>query len=135
MSTPAGIGDVPEPVSDSYELRRGGVLAVSEENIYVVQEDEETVKISLDDVVEVQYDMYDWFLGIVSVAVVGYGLFSLRKNLLAGLGFTAVGLVSLFMTYRKRGKLEFKVSGRAKPLDVYPKNPKTAYKGLRPYMQ
>lgn len=135
MSTSAAVGDLPESVSDTYRLRRGGVLAVSEDNIYVARDDEETIKISLDDVVEVQYDMFDWFLGVVSVAVVGYGLFSLTKNVLAGLGFTAVGLVSLLVTYRKRGKLEFRVSGRAKPLEVYPKNPKTAYKGLRPYMQ
>ena len=133
--TDGALADVDEYISESYALRRtGGSLGLGTENLYVARDGEETIRVALDNIVEVQYDSFDWFLTIVSVALVGFGAYSTRQNLLGGVAFAVAGVVSLYLTYRKRGKLSFKVSGRAKPLDVYPERPEAAYEALRPFM-
>lgn len=134
-NTDGALADVREHISESYALRRsGGTLALGTENIYVARDGGETIRIAIDNVVEVEYDSIDWFLAIVSAALVVFGLYSTLGNPLGGGAFAVAGLASLYLTYRKRGKLSFKVTGRAKPLDIYPERPDAAYEALRPFM-
>ncbi|MFB6073006.1 MAG: hypothetical protein ABEJ88_08560 [Halobacterium sp.] len=120
--------------SETFALRRGGRLALGDDGIYLDRPDEETVRVDAEHVVEVQYENFDYFLGLLSLSLVAFGLYSTTKHVLGGLAFAAAGVGSFYLTYRKRGKLTFMVSGRAKPLVVHPEHPEAAYEALRPLM-
>lgn len=116
--------------SESFALRRGGSLTLTPDGIYVDRPDEDTIRVDHGNVIEIQYESVDWFVAILSVVLVGFGLYSTPRDVLLGLAFAAAGAVSLYLTYRKRDKLSFKVSGRAKPLLVYPENAERVYRTL-----
>lgn len=133
--TPAAseLADVNEPVDETFDLRRGGVFALGTDHVFVVRGDD-TVRVELGDILEIQHNSFDWFLGVISLVLVAFGLYSTTEHVLGGLAFAAAGAVSFYVTYRKRGRLTFKVVGRAKPLDLYPKYPEAVYEALRPLM-
>lgn len=127
--------DVDERIIETYSLRSGGTLACGEDALYVLRSGEDTIQIFLENIYEVQYDEFDWFLGLVSLTLVGFGIYSTSRDVLLGLGFAAAGAGSFYLTYRKRNKISFRVSGRSKPLDIYPESGKTTYEGLRPLIK
>lgn len=110
-----------EQVEERLSLRTGGSLALTDERL-LVDADDEVTTVELADVVEVTVERYDWFLLVLSVSLVGYGLYSTQRSLPIGLAFTGFGAASLFWTYRKRGKVRVKVEGRAKPLSMFPED-------------
>lgn len=120
-------------VLESHTLRRGDTLEITPETV-VISQDGELVEIAFDRIVEVSLSSYDYFLTILSIALVAFGIMSLERNLLAGIAFTAVGIGSLYRTYNRRGQLKFRVQGRAKPLIVYPKHAQAVYDALEPYV-
>lgn len=124
----------PTADGDAYPLRRGGDLRVAVDGIYVDRPGEATVYVDPGNVVEVERNDVDYFLGVLSVVLVGFGLYTLTNDLLAGVVFAAAGLLSCYLTYRKRGAVRFRVAGRAKPLTVYPANSTAAFEALRPIM-
>lgn len=113
----AAVGDA--AVRDRLGLRRGGTVAVTDDELLIAADDEVT-RVALDDVAEVTYEEFDWFLGVLSVALVAWGLFSTQRSLPIGLAFAAFGAGSLYWTYRKRGKAKIRVVDRPKPLTVFP---------------
>lgn len=121
--------------SATFALRDDGVLALTDDAVYVTSPGEDTSTFSFEDVVEVRYSSYDWFIAVTSLALVGFGLYSTTEHFLGGLAFAAAGVVSLYFVHRKRGKLTFKVTGRAKPLNVYPEDPQAAYDALDPLVE
>lgn len=128
-------GALEDHITETYSLRSGGTLACGEDALYVVRDGEDTVRITLDNILEVRYDEFDWFLGIVSLTLVGFGLYSTSRDVLLGLVFAAVGAGSFYLTYRKRGKITFQVSERPKPLEIYPKSGETVYEALHPLIK
>lgn len=134
MNTDDVLTEIDEDIVEKYPLRNGGTLACGNDALYVLRDDEDAIRVSTDDIVEVQYDDIDWFLVILSLALAGFGLYSTGRDVLLGLGFAAAGVVSLYLTYRKRAKLTFKVSGRPKPLDVYPEGGRKTYEALDPFV-
>lgn len=102
-------------------LRRGGRTGLTDERLLVV--DAEAVSVRLDAVESVEIEEFDWFLGGLSVALAGFGLWATRMHLLGGLAFAAAGVASLSLTYRKRGRVTVSVGGRAKPLAFYVDDP------------
>lgn len=105
----------------THALRNGGTLTVSAAGIVVDRD--ERFRVDADDVVEVTLESIDYFLLVLSLAIVGFGVLSLERSLPAGLVFVAIGLASTYRTYRRRDALRIRVSGRGKPLVVYPENP------------
>jgi hypothetical protein len=81
------------------------------------------VVVDLDDVVEVSLQDIDWFLAVMSVALIGFGLLSLDRSVLLGGAFAVAGAVSLALTYRKRYTLRVQVTGRTDPLRCFPADP------------
>lgn len=135
-----GIDDgPPTPVPDggrvreSHPLRPDGTLEVTDEAL-IVRRDGDPIRVTLDDVVEVSLASFDYFLGFLSVAIIGFGILSLERNVLVALGFVVVGVASLYRTYRRRGQLTFRVQGRAKPLTIYPEHAQAVYDALEPYV-
>ena len=110
-----------ERVTDRLSLRTGGTLVLTDDRL-LVDADDEVTAVELDDVAEVTVEDYDWFLLVLSVSLVGYGLYSTRRDFAIGVAFAGFGAASLFWTYRKRGKVRVKVEGRAKPLSVFPED-------------
>lgn len=100
------------------DLRRGGWVGVTSSSLVVA--DGEQYRVAADDIQEVTFEDVDWFVGILGLVVVGYGVYSLQFDVLFGLAFAAVGLGSLYLTYRKRNRVRIRVVGRPKPLTVYP---------------
>ena len=103
-------------------LRRGGRVVVGADRL-VVDRGAGPVVVDLDDVVEVSLQDIDWFLAMMSAALVGFGLLSLGRSVPLGGAFAVAGVVSLALTYRKRNALRIQVSGRADPLRCFPAEP------------
>lgn len=99
------------------DLRRGGWVGVTSSTL-VVSTDEE-YRVDADAIQEVTFEDVDWFVGILGLVIVGYGLYSVQFDALFGLAFAAVGLGSLYLTYRRRNRVRIRVAGRPKPLTVY----------------
>ncbi|WP_157231398.1 hypothetical protein [Halostagnicola larsenii] len=118
----------------TFALRRGNALTLADDHVYVDRGDDTPIRFAFEDIVEVQYDSFDWFLAVLSVILVLFGGYSTTENVLGGLGFAAAGVGSFYLTYRKRGKLSFNVTGRSKPLIVYPEHSEAAYEAFRPHM-
>lgn len=120
-------------VRESHALRRGGTLEVTDDDL-VITRDDESVRIKIDRIVEVSHAPFDYFLSILSLALVGFGILSFERNVPAALLFIAAGIASMYRTYNRRGQLKFRVKGRAKPLIVYPVHAEAVYSGLEPYV-
>ncbi|WP_135854051.1 hypothetical protein [Halorussus salinus] len=127
-----------ESVRERLSLRTGGSVALSDDYLLVVtdadSDDPDLTRVALDDVAEVTVEEFDTFLAVLSVLLVGYGLYSVRGSALLGLAFAAFGAVSLYWTYRKRGKVRIRVEGRAKPISVFPADTDAFAEALRPLL-
>lgn len=96
-------------------LRHGGIVGLTDERLLVRTADEGT-SVSFEDIGEVTIQEFDWFLAVLSVLLVGFGLLSFSRDVLFALVFTGLGVASLYWTYRKRGRVRLQVDGRAKPV-------------------
>lgn len=96
-------------------LRHGGRVGLTDERLLVRTADSAT-SVSFGDIDEVTIEEFDWFLGVLSLLLVGFGLLSVPRNLLFAVIFTALGVGSLYWTYRKRGRVRLHTHGRPKPL-------------------
>ncbi len=127
-----------ETVSERLSLRTGGSVALSDDYLLVVTDEEsgdpDLTRVALDDVAEVTVEKFDTFLAVLSVLLVGYGLYSVPRSALLGLAFAAFGAVSLYWTYRKRGKVRIRVEGRAKPISLFPADTDAFTSALRPLL-
>jgi len=104
-------------------LRTGGSVVLGADRL-VVDRGDGPIVIDLDDVVEVSLQDIDWFLAVMSAALVGFGLLSLDRSALLGGAFAVAGAGSLALTYRKRHALRIRVAGRADPLRCFPADPR-----------
>lgn len=100
-------------------LRTGGRLGLTDDRL-ILAEDDEADSIPLDAVSEVTVEPFDWFLAVLSVALVGFGVASLPRSAALGAVFALLGLASLYRTYRRRGEVTVHVRDRAKPRRLYP---------------
>lgn len=94
--------------------RGGGAVGFTDERLLVV--DGEVTSVSFGNVDEVTARSVDWFVAVLSVALVGVGVLAAEGTPLVGAGFAVAGLVSLAVVYRKRGRVACAVHGRDKPL-------------------
>lgn len=108
-----------ERVRERLPLRTGGAVALTDDRLLVAA-DGSVTRIDIDEVAEITVEDVDWFLGVLSALLVGYGIYSISRNVALGLAFAVFGAGSLYWTYRKRGKARIKVAGRSKPLSVFP---------------
>lgn len=94
-------------------LRRGGRVGVTDDRVIVVR-DGETTSVHLETIREVTVQTFDWFMGLLSAVLVGFGLLSLGRSVPGGLLFVGFGLASLYWSYRKRGQVQLHLKGRRK---------------------
>lgn len=132
----ADVTDALEPgetVRERLALRTGGSVTVTDDRLLVAAGDELT-RVELDEVAEVTVEEFDYFLGVLSVALVGYGIYSASRSPALGLAFAAFGAASCYWTYRKRGKARIKVAGRSRPISVFPADTGTFVDALEPVL-
>lgn len=94
-------------------LRRGGRVGVTDDRVLVVRSGE-TTSVELGTIAEITVQSFDWFLGILSTVLVGFGVLSLERNVVGGLLFAAFGIASFYWTYRKRGQVQLHLHNRRK---------------------
>lgn len=82
--------------------------------------DRDVVAIPLESVSELTVQSIDWFLLLMDVAIIGFGVLSLDRTLLGGVAFLVAGLGSLGLTWRRRGRVRIHTHSRPKPVDTYP---------------
>ncbi|MBX0294713.1 hypothetical protein [Haloarcula nitratireducens] len=123
------MADESETVYDG-ALRGGGRVTVTSERVLVDRPDEESVVVPLSGVVDVTLQDVDWFLLVMSLGLVGFGLASLGRNLPLAAFFAVAGVLSTALTYRKRGALRIGVSGETRPLKLFPVDSQACYDAL-----
>ncbi|WP_135830050.1 hypothetical protein [Halorussus halobius] len=122
-----------ETVRERLALRTGGSVTVTDDRLLVAA-DGDLTRIALEEVAEVTVEEFDHWLGVLSVALVGYGLYSVSRNVALGLAFVAVGAGGCYWTYRKRGKARIEVAGRSRPISVFPTETDALVAALDPAM-
>ena len=121
--------DVGERLIYRGDLRKGGEIAVTGSRILVVRDDEIT-SVPYTNVSEVNNEAFDWFLAIMSVSLAAFGIYSLDQHVLIAGAFVAIGVWSLWKTYRERNRVRIHTHSQAKPVEVFPQNVKPLYKNL-----
>lgn len=107
----------------SGSLRGGGVVGLTEERLVLVQESgSEPTSVELRNVDSVDFQDFDYFVGVLSVLLVAFGAVTALSNLLGGVAFGAAGLGSLYLSYRKRDRAMVRTHSRPKPLTLYPED-------------
>ena len=117
------------------DLRRQAPLRVADgwagfddEALYV-ERDGERIRVGFEQVTELSYRDTDYFVAVLSVVLVGFGLWFVRESP-ASLLFSLVGLASLFRLYRRRGTVVVRVADRPKPLAFHPTDGGAFYDAL-----
>lgn len=96
-------------------VRTGGTVGLTDERLLITRE--ETVEtVPFENVDEVLVQSFDWFLGVMSAGLVAFGLYSTTMDTLLGAAFAVAGVVSLALTYRKRGRIRVKMHSQAQPI-------------------
>ena len=101
-------------------LRDGGKVGLTDERLLI--DDGEPRSVDFENLEEITVQQLDWFLVVLGVLIVGFGLYSIDRSVLLGLAFVLAGLVSLYRTYSKRGEALIQVHGRGKPLRLFPED-------------
>lgn len=113
------------------QLRMGGWIGYSDDSVYIDRDDGEKIKIRHERVARVTLRNAEWDLAVMSLLLVGVGGFvGATRNPIAGVAFGAVGVASLYWTYRKRYKLVIHVENKRKPISVYPTHPSECHETL-----
>lgn len=97
--------------------RSPGTVGVTDDRLLVV--DGETTSVEFESIEEVSARHVDWFLAVLGVVIVAVGLLAGIDDPLVGVGLVAAGVISLAVTYRKRGQVTVSVRGRGKPLQFH----------------
>lgn len=105
-----------------------GWAGFDEEALYLEREGERT-RVAYEHVSEIAYRDLDYFVVVLSAALVGFGIWFVRETP-ASLLFSLVGLGSLVRLYRHRGELVVRASGRPKPLTFHPADAPAFYDAL-----
>jgi hypothetical protein len=117
------------------QLRDGGWVGVTPERLAVVHRNEDPVYVDFDQVATIRVEPLDWFLVLMSIALVGFGLVSIPRNLLAGVGFCVAGGISLYVTYGRRDRVRITAEGTTDDLTIYPEDVEALKDALDPYVE
>ncbi|UHQ98452.1 hypothetical protein HYG81_22970 (plasmid) [Natrinema zhouii] len=115
-------------------LRSGDEIAVTDRRVLVRGADE-TTSVPYTNVSEISNESFDWFLTILSLALVGFGLYSIGENAFIGIGMTLFGLWSVYRTYRHRDRVRIHTHSQAKPVEVFPEEVEALYDELEPAIE
>ncbi|RQG96537.1 hypothetical protein [Natrarchaeobius chitinivorans] len=115
-------------------LRGGGEIAVTESRLLVTSADELT-SVPYTNVSEVSNETFNWFLAILSGALVLFGLYSIPQNAILGIAFALFGLWSIYRSYRHRDRVRIHTHSQPKPIEVFPEDAAALYDELEPAIE
>lgn len=116
------------------DLRFGGEVAVTDGRLLVKRTDE-LVSVPYANVSEVATERIDWFLVLMSLALVGFGVYSLSDNAVVGAGAVAFGGWSVYRTYRHRDRVRVHTHSRPKPVELFPADVDALHGELEPAIE
>jgi hypothetical protein len=105
--------------------RDDGAVGLTDDRLLLFDGDDTVTSVEYDTIDEVTAEDLDWFLAVLSVGLVGFGLFSFDRSALLAAGFALAGIGSLYLVYRNRGEVNVGVHDRAKPLSFHLDEPET----------
>lgn len=105
-----------------------GWVGFDDEALYLERDGTRT-RVAFGDVTELSYQDMDYFILVLSLVLVGFGLWFVGRTP-ASLLFSVVGVASFARLYRRRGTLVVRASGRAKPLAFHPADAGEFYDAL-----
>jgi hypothetical protein len=108
----------------------GGEVGLTDDALFVAEGDGPPVRVGFDDIVEVEVQTIDYFLVTMSLVLIGFGLYTTQSSLPGGVGIALIGVFNGYRTYQRRKRLIVTVSGRRKPLSVYPTDPDALFDAL-----
>lgn len=113
---------VPEGEALRYvdDLRTGGAVGFTDERLLVVPDEDSPTSVALESVESVELQDVDWFDLVLGVVLFAFGVASVPRSAPVGGLLILAAVVSIVLTYRKRGRSRVSVHGRAKPLELYP---------------
>lgn len=112
------------------DLRDGGWIGYSDEAVFVV-DGEDRVKVANEHVEQLALRTLEFDIAVMSLLLIGVGAWVvLNRNPWVGVGFAALGVFSLYRTFRQRHELVIHVENEAKPLAVHPDHPSECHEAL-----
>lgn len=109
-------------------------VGLTDDRLLLTDPDGSVTSVGYDAIEEVTAEDYDWFLAVLSVGLVGFGVLSVDRNVLFAVAFALAGLGSLALVYRNRGKVQVDVRDRAKPLTFHLDEPEAFLAELEPLL-
>jgi len=97
-------------------LRDGGRVGVTDRRLLVLRD--EGISVPFPAISEVTFQVFDWFLGVVSVLLAGIGVIYAATDPVVGFIFVVAGTVSLVITYRKRYRAQIRITGRRETVSL-----------------
>ncbi|WP_201294002.1 hypothetical protein [Natronorubrum halalkaliphilum] len=116
------------------DLRSGEEIAVTDSRLLVRKRDE-TTSVPYTNVSEVSNESFNWFLAILSLSLVAFGVYSIPENAFAGVGLAAFGCWSIYRTYRHRDRVRIHTHSQPKPVEVFPADAEALYDELEPAIE
>jgi len=113
--------------TDRMGLRRGRWVQIEDGTVHIDRGDEH-VAVPGEAIRKIDLEVLKWGLAVMSAVTFAFGAyFSVEVNPFGGVAFAAVGAWSLYRTYRERNTLVIWVDNRAKPVTVYPEEPRACH--------
>lgn len=115
-------------------LRRNDEVGVTETRL-LVKADDELTSVPYTNVDSINNESFDWFLAILSGALVIFGVYSIPMNPLIGAGFIVAGLWSIHRSYRHRNRVRIHTHSQPKPVEIFPEDVEELYAELEPAIE
>ncbi|SFS91210.1 hypothetical protein [Halostagnicola kamekurae] len=115
-------------------LRSADEVAVTETRL-LVKSDDELTSVPYTNVESINNESFDWFLAIMSAALVVFGAYSMTMNPLVGAGFVVAGLWSIRRSYRHRNRVRIHTHSQPKPVEIFPEDVEALYDELEPAIE
>lgn len=111
-------------------LRGGGWIGYSDDAVYVM-DGEDRVKVANEHVEQLALRTLEFDIAVMSLLLVAVGGWVvMNRNPWVGVGFGALGVFSLYRTYRQRHELVIHVENEPKPISVHPEHPSECHETL-----
>jgi hypothetical protein len=123
-----------EALRYSASPRSRDAVGLTDDRLLLTERDGSVTSVEYASIEEVTAEDYDWFLGVLSVGLVAFGVLSFDRNLFLGGAFALAGLASLYRVYQNRGEVRVDVRDRAKPLTFHLDDAETFLSRLEPLL-
>lgn len=117
------------------DLRGGGWVGVTAEELAISYPNESVILLELADVTAVSHERISWLLVVLSAALVLFGAGSLTQSqFVVGGASIVVGLGALVFTYGRRDQVGVYLATHDQPMKLYPADVDGLFAALEPHV-